>query len=554
LKKRKNPTIYSNLKIFCYKKSIKQYGKHIGRLIIILQARGINNHLSLDFKKMIEIVLQKKQDISAEDVREMIDEKKRKIGAGYLTDQGALFLVAADLGVSFENNQTAQTSIKDLYIGANDVNLTARVLTIFPIKKYTRRDTNEEIQNRTLTIYDKESSIKLRLWDQHVTFPEDNDLKPGDLIRISHGYTKSGFDNKPLINLGSKGMLEKSSRVSNEYDEDDNLEIPTIDSITKTVDEIKVPIDNVIVTGVISSNPRVSRYMNFRNEPGKSLHISLSNEDQTKTLHTIIWNINEDKIPEIFTQGSKIKLIGVKIKQGNPQYSNEEFEIHGDEGTIIQLQKARRYDEEGIEIEEQLREEEFDGGSVVILKVLSKGSEFENSVNENFLAIDKDNQNFLSVVIDPRLIQEKISPGMIIEGIPNRIFGNVVYFTNENSYVRIVTETNENSFPDESELETKIKNIEVSEKPYIIEAIVLQPPNTSNITTKSGEDVTVSETLLGDDTGEIRLTGWRDQSTKISKLNVGDRVKVVGAVAGMGGRENRLEITLKAFSEIRNME
>ena len=43
---------------------------------------------------MIEIVLQKKREISAEDVRELIDEKKRKIGAGYLTDQGTLFLVA----------------------------------------------------------------------------------------------------------------------------------------------------------------------------------------------------------------------------------------------------------------------------------------------------------------------------------------------------------------------------------------------------------------------------------------------------------------------------
>jgi hypothetical protein len=522
--------------------------------------------LSLDFKKMIEIVLQKKQDISAEDVRDLIDEKKRKIGAGYLTDQGALFLVAADLGISFENTQSTQTSIKDLYIGANDVNLTARVLTVFPIKKYTRRDTNEEIQNRTLTIYDRGSSIKLRLWDQHVTFPEDNDVKPGDLIRISHGYTKSGFDNKPLINLGSKGMLEKSSRStssgSNEYDEnDEGLELPSLESITKTVDDIKEPIENVIVTGVINSNPRVSRYVNFRNEPGKSLHISLSNEDETKTLRAIIWNINEDRIPEIFTQGSRIKLIGVKVKQGNPQYSNEEFEIHGDEGTIIQLQKQqRRYDEEGVEERggeggiETEAEEEFDGGKVVVLKVLSTGSEFENSVNENFLAIDKENQNFHSVVINPHLIQEKISPGIIIEGIPNRVFGNVVYFTNENSYVRIVTENYENSFRDESELETKIKNIEVSDKPYIVEAIVLQPPNTSNITTKSGEDVTVSETLLGDDTGEIRLTGWRDQSSKISKLNVGDRIKVVGAVAGMGGRENRLEITLKAFTEIRNME
>jgi replication factor A1 len=504
---------------------------------------------------MIEIVLQKKSDISAEHVRELIDEKKRKIGAGYLTDQGALFLVAADLGISFENEQTAQTFIKDLYIGANDVNLTARILTIFPIKRYTRRETNEEFQNRTLTIYDKDSSIKLRLWDQHVSFPEDNDVKPGDLIKISHGYTKSGFDNKPLINLGSKGIIEKSGSSSSNTDNDFNdndLEIPSIDSITKKVDDIREPVDNIIVTGIISSNPRVSRYVNFRGEPGKSLHISLSNEDETKTLRTIIWNINEDRIPEIFIQGSKVRLIGVKVKQGNPQYSNEEFEIHGDEGTTIQVQKITGHDE--VEGEATGGTEEFDGSKVVVLKVLSKGSDFENSVNENFLAIDKENQNFHSVVIDPHLVQEKISPGIIIEGIPNRVFGNIIYFTNENSYIRIVTKNYENAFPDESEMETKIKNIEVSDKPYIVEAIVLQPPNTSNVTTKTGEEVTVCETLIGDDTGEIRLTGWREQSSKISKLNVGDRVKVVGAVAGMGGKENKLEITLKPFTEIRNIE
>ena len=332
--------------------------------------------MSLDFKKMIEIVLQKKPDIGAEDVRELIDEKKRKIGAGYLTDQGALFLVAADLGISFENNQSTQTSIKDLYIGANDVNLSARVINIYPVRKYTRRDTNEEVQNRTLTIYDKDSSIKVRLWDQHVSFPEEYDLKPGDLVKISHGYTKSGLDNKAIINLGSKGIIEKSSSSTN----DDSSEIPSLDAISKTVDEIKEPVDNIIVTGVLSSNPRVSRYVNFRNEQGKSLHIPLSNEDGTKTVRSIIWNINEDKIPEIFTQGSKVKLIGVRVKQGNPQYSNEEFEIHGDEGTIIQVQQIKHIGVEGSDITAE-EEEEFDGSKVVVLKILSSGTEFESSVN-----------------------------------------------------------------------------------------------------------------------------------------------------------------------------
>ncbi len=507
--------------------------------------------MSLDFKKMIEVVLQKKPDISAEDVRELIDEKKRKIGAGYLTDQGALFLVAADLGISFENNQSTLTSIKDLYIGANDVNLSARVINIYPVRKYTRRDTNEEVQNRTLTIYDKESSIKVRLWDQHVSFPEDHNLKPGDLIKISHGYTKSGLDNKAIINLGSKGMIEKSTDDSTNND-DDHSDIPSLDAISKTVDEIKEPVDNIIVTGVLGANPRVSRYVNFRNEQGKSLHIPLSNEDGSKTIRSIIWNINEDKIPGIFTQGSKVKLIGVRVKQGNPQYSNEEFEIHGDEGTVIQVQQIKHVGEEGAIITGE-EEEEFDGSKVVVLKILSTGTEFESSINENFLAIDKENKNFISLVIDPKLIEETISPGIIIEGIPNRVFGNIMYFTDESSYIRIVTDQYENAFPQDSELETKIKSIEISEKPYVLEAIVLQAPNTSNVTTKSGEEVAVSETLIGDDTGEIRLTGWRDQSSKISKLNVGDRVKILGAVAGIV-RENKIEMTVKPFTEIREME
>ena len=87
-----------------------------------------------------------------------------------------------------------------------------------------------------------------------------------------------------------------------------------------------------------------------------------------------------------------------------------------------------------------MKKKRFDGSKVVVLKILSTGTEFESSVNENFLAIDKENKNFISLVVDPRLIEEKIYPGIIIEGIPNRVFGNVIYFTDESSYLRIVTE------------------------------------------------------------------------------------------------------------------
>ncbi len=83
---------------------------------------------------MIETILEEKDDITFEKLKDMIEEKKRKVGAGYLTDQGALFLVAADLGVSFDKTNKPENSIKDLFIGARDISTIGRIISIHPIK------------------------------------------------------------------------------------------------------------------------------------------------------------------------------------------------------------------------------------------------------------------------------------------------------------------------------------------------------------------------------------------------------------------------------------
>ena len=139
---------------------------------------------------MIEILLEQKPDVNLEQLKELIEEKKRKIGAGYLTDQGALFLVAADLGASFDNVQRTKRGIKDLYIGARDLDLTVRLLSIYPIRVFTKKDTNERIESRTITVYDVGGSIKARLWDNLTHVIEENSFKPGDLIQIKNCYVK----------------------------------------------------------------------------------------------------------------------------------------------------------------------------------------------------------------------------------------------------------------------------------------------------------------------------------------------------------------------------
>src|SRR3546814_10489164 len=111
---------------------------------------------------MIDILLEQKPDINLEQLKELIEEKKRKIGAGYLTDQGALFLVAADLGASFDNVQRTKRGIKDLYIGARDLDLTVRLLSTYPIRVFTKKDTNERIENRTISVRSEEHTSELQ--------------------------------------------------------------------------------------------------------------------------------------------------------------------------------------------------------------------------------------------------------------------------------------------------------------------------------------------------------------------------------------------------------
>lgn len=475
--------------------------------------------MSTDFKRMVELMLKQKPEINAEQIRDLIDEKKRNIGAGYLTDQGALFLVAADLGISFENVQKSHTGIKDLFIGAKEVNITARIMNIYPIRKFNKRDTNEEIKTRTLTVYDKESSTKIKLWDDQINTPDDIGLRSGDLIRISRCYIKSGLDGKPIINLGSSGSIEPA------IDNDDS--IPNIDSITITVDDVKEPKENAAITGIINSNPRISEFTNTRGEISKSLQMQISNENNTYSLRVVIWNIDERKLPKVFNTGAKVRLIGVKIKEGNPQYSSANFEIHGDEGTILEFTGTQS------EVE------------VMPLRIISIGKE-SGRRNISCLAVDR-NGRFMSIIIDNTMVNDEIVTDTIIECIPSRIFGSSVIISKDDSYIRIMED--DTSFPRLSKLESKIKDIQVSENPYILEAIVLQAPNTTEVNTKSRESVLLTDTFIGDDTGEIRLLGWRDQSSFVNKLNVGDRILVIGATAN-NSREGKVELTLKPYSSI----
>ena len=467
---------------------------------------------------MIEILLEQKPDINLEQLKELIEEKKRKIGAGYLTDQGALFLVAADLGASFDNVQRTKKGIKDLYIGARDLDLIVRLLGSYPIRAFTKKDTNERIENRTISVYDAGGSIKVRLWDNLTHIIEENGIKPGDLIEIRNCYVKSALNGKPIIHIGEGGDISSYSG--------NDTTIPDLDGITSNVDSVRSEKENAVISGIVSSIPRIIEFSDSRGQRKKSLQTMLSNETGDRKLRVALWNIDEDNLPKFFQVNLAIRIIGARIKEGNPQYGNGDFEIHGDEGTVIELKESPQDYE------------------VHSIRIISDGRPENESVN--YIGIDK-NKNLVYVTLEG-LKSDKVTSNSVIDCIPSRIFGNMV-FLKEDSYLELVEN---DSFPRVEECISKIRDIQIVGNSYIVESIVLQQPNSTQVNTKNGELVSVTDTLIGDDTGEIRLVGWRDSSYDLEKLKVGDRIRVMGAILNTG-REGKLELTLRKDSSISNL-
>jgi replication factor A1 len=185
------------------------------------------------------------------------------------------------------------------------------------------------------------------------------------------------------------------------------------------------------------------------------------------------------------------------------------------------------------------------------LRIISVG---EETGRGSFVCLAADRAGrTLSLTVDNSLATAgQLEPGSMVECIPSRIFGNSVTLSKEDSYLRVTDD--DPSFPKMSKFESKIKDIVATSEPspVIVEAIVLQAPDTADVNLKSGETVTVTSTLLGDDTGEIRLVGWRGQSNIVNKLSVGDRLRVMGATAG-AGREGRPELTMRSYSSITHL-
>ena len=459
-----------------------------------------------EFNSLLSKLLEQKPDLTRAQIDEMIQKKKEKIGAGYLTDQGALFLIASDLGVSLNEPLKVEMGLKDLYVGAKEITLATRVMNVYPVKQFSRKDGSQFLL-RTMTVYDGDSRAQVKLWDEKANLPGIENLKPGDLVKIIKAYVKSDMKGNPIINVGSGSNIEPNGTTST---------IPSLDAITDDVSNVKENQQNLVVTGILDGNLRTSEFTNFKGEPGKSLQFRLKGKDGN-IIRVVLWNKDESTIPKVVTSGAKTRLIGVKTKVGQMG-----LEIHGDEGTVLDIEGAAEI-------------------QPIVMRILS----ITKSDSGNTLILGATQDKKLVSITDTALVTKDLSLGDVIECMPSKVYGKSIMLGGD-SFVRKIDDKN---IPTLSEIRTKIKEIEPAETLYCVEAIILKSPEKREIQTKTGETILLSETFIEDDTGQIWLKGWRSQARLLEQFTQGEIITVT-AVNAKAGLEGRTELFLTAYSAI----
>jgi ssDNA-binding replication factor A large subunit len=163
-----------------------------------------------NYDRIIEKI-SKISNLDKEELERRVEAKRAKL-SGLISKDGAAQVIAAELGISFDNEKL---KIEELLPGMRKVNTFGKVINVFPPRSFkTKKGDDGKVAN--LFIADDTSNIKVVLWDtNHISLIEKGQIAEGVVIEISNATMR---DNE--LHLGSFSEI----KITNQLIENVNTE------------------------------------------------------------------------------------------------------------------------------------------------------------------------------------------------------------------------------------------------------------------------------------------------------------------------------------------
>jgi replication factor A1 len=155
-----------------------------------------------NYDKIVERIA-KYSGLKIEEVNRKIEAKRAKL-SGLISQEGAAQIVAAELGINFENEKL---KIEELLPGMRKINISGKIISLFPVRTF-KTQKGEEGKVLNFMLADETSNIKVVLWDtNHISLIEKGEIKENDCVDIGNASMRENE-----MHLGSFSEFKKSSK------------------------------------------------------------------------------------------------------------------------------------------------------------------------------------------------------------------------------------------------------------------------------------------------------------------------------------------------------
>ncbi len=148
-------------------------------------------------------VISKASGLEESEIEQKVEAKRSKL-AGLISKEGAAQVIAAELGISFDNEKL---KINDLSSGMKRVNIVGKVINISPVRTFVRKGKEGKVVN--LTIADDTSNIRTVLWDlNHINLIEKEEVVLDKVVEIANATMRDDE-----LHLGSFSEFKLSKEI-----------------------------------------------------------------------------------------------------------------------------------------------------------------------------------------------------------------------------------------------------------------------------------------------------------------------------------------------------
>ena len=272
-------------------------------------------------EKIIQAVLSLHPDVTQAQILEELEVEKCRTG-GLIADETLLRVIAARYGVQVPQAQAfnCSLSISNLIPILNDVSVVGRIVAVYPIKTFEGKQSGKY---GSLVIADKDCLLRVLLWNDKASLIESGELKIGQVVRFSHGYTREDRSGKTELHLGRKSLVDVSPQ------DVDSMGLPFISKFLTKCSDITDERQDIHLAGNVKRISPLSKFTRQDQTTGQVLRFVLV--DVSGEVTVVAWNGKATELEALLTEGGDICLVNAKVKSG----PNGKFEVHVDAATFV---------------------------------------------------------------------------------------------------------------------------------------------------------------------------------------------------------------------------